>query len=347
MRVFVAMSGGVDSSVAAALLLEQGHEVTGVTMQLWESSDAENGCCSVDAVRDAKRVCGLLGIPHYTLNYRDVFERDVVDAYAQEYARGRTPSPCIVCNDRLKFSDLLSRVSLQGADALATGHYARIVRDDAGVPWLARGVDAEKDQSYFLYRLTRSQLEHVKFPVGALAKDEVRAFAERFGLPVAAKPESQDACFAPEGPVAVLARRAPAALVPGDIVDQSGTVIGRHDGIGRYTIGQRKGLGLAGGPWFVTAIDAEANRIVVGPEGADAVRRVVAGEVVWHGDPEADVEAQVRYRATPVAARASVDGQTLDVELASAVRGVAPGQAVVCYRADRVVGGGTILWTAS
>jgi tRNA-specific 2-thiouridylase len=341
------MSGGVDSSVAAALLLEQGHDVTGVTMQLWEASDAENGCCSVTAVRDARRVCDLLGIDHYTLNYRELFEREVVQAYAETYAAGRTPSPCIVCNDRLKFSDLLNRVSLQGAEALATGHYARVVRDQHGAPWLARGHDVLKDQSYFLYRLTPAQLEHVLFPVGEMDKAAVRAFAERLGLPVAEKRESQEACFAPEGPVSALERRAPAALRPGDIVDESGTVLGTHAGIGRYTIGQRKGLGLSGGPWFVVAIDAGANRVVVGPQGSDRVSTVDAEDVVWRGEAEALVDAQVRYRATPVAARVTAEEDQLRLELSEPVAGVAPGQAVVCYRQDRVLGGGTIAWTAS
>jgi len=197
-RVFVAMSGGVDSSVSAALLMEQGHDVTGVTMQLWPSGEEEGGCCSVSAVRDARRVCDLLGIAHYTLNFRDAFEREVVEPFAEEYAAGRTPNPCIVCNDRVKFADLLARVSAQGAEFLATGHYARVVRDESGTPWLARGCDADKDQSYFLYRMTTAQLEHVLFPVGELRKDEVRAVAERMGLHVAEKPDSQEICFDPE-----------------------------------------------------------------------------------------------------------------------------------------------------
>ncbi|TLM82786.1 MAG: tRNA 2-thiouridine(34) synthase MnmA, partial [Actinobacteria bacterium] len=245
-RVFVAMSGGVDSSVAAALLLEQGHDVTGVTMQLWPSSDDEGGCCSVSAVRDARRVCDLLGIPHYSLNYRDTFEREVVQPFADDYAAGRTPNPCIVRNDRVKFSDLLAKVMAQGAEYLATGHYARIVTREDGLRRLARGLDPAKDQSYFLYRLTDAQMAHTLFPVGELHKDDVRAIAGRFGLSVAEKPESQDICFAgADGYGAVVGARAPGAFTPGDIVHVDGRVVGRHVGLGRYTIGQRKALCVA------------------------------------------------------------------------------------------------------
>lgn len=343
-RVFVAMSGGVDSSVTAALLLEQGHDVTGVTMQLWPSSADEGGCCSVSAVRDARRVCDLLGIPHYTLNFRDAFEREVVTPFAEEYASGRTPNPCIVCNDRLKFSDLLARVSAQGADFLATGHYARIVHDEAGVPWLARGLDATKDQSYFLYRLTHTQLEHILFPVGELAKSTVRAYAERLGLHVAEKPDSQEVCFASAGEHAsVVAERRPQALVPGEIVDESGTVVGRHDGIARYTVGQRKGLGVSGPePSYVVSIDAEHNRVVIGPRSALRIERVEADDVIWHGPAEETVSAMVRYRMQPRGALARFDGSRLSVDFTEPLEAVAPGQAVVCYRGDVVIGGGTI-----
>ena len=340
-RVFVAMSGGVDSSVAAALLLEQGHDVTGVTMQLWPSSDEEGGCCSVSAIRDARRVCDLLGIPHYSLNYREIFEREVVKPYAEEYAAGRTPSPCIVCNDRLKFSDLLAKVAAQGAEFLATGHYARIVDVD-GSPRLARAADAAKDQSYFLYRLTQTQLAHVMFPVGELEKSQVRAMAERFGLSVAQKPESQDACFAAGGPTDVLSRLAPESLKPGEIVTEDGEVLGRHEGIGRYTIGQRKGLGLAGGPWFVTAIDPERGRVVVGAEESLEVPTLTASAPVWRGEPQMRVTAQVRYRMKPLPATATLTGDELRVTFDEPVRAVAPGQAVVCYADDIVVGGGVI-----
>lgn len=344
-RVFVAMSGGVDSSVAAALLLEEGHDVTGVTMQLWPSDDSETGCCSVSAVRDARRVCDLLGIPHYTLNYRDIFEREVVEPFAQEYATGRTPNPCIACNDRVKFADLLGKVSVQGAEFLATGHYARIERDKTGAPWLARGVDLAKDQSYFLYRLTRTQMEHVLFPVGGLRKDEVRGFAERFGLPVARKAESQDICFAgSDGYGEVLGRYAANALEPGDIVDFDGRKLGRHVGLGRYTVGQRKALCLSvPEPMYVVRLDAENNRVVVGPRSALAVTRVEASDVVWHGSAsETGVSAMARYRMEPGIADAQVAEDTLTVRFGEPVEGIAPGQALVCYRGDRVIGGGTI-----
>ena len=343
-RVFVAMSGGVDSSVSAALLLEQGHDVTGVTMQLWPSSDDEGGCCSVSAIRDARRVCDLLGIAHYTLNFREVFEREVVDTFAAEYAAGRTPNPCIVCNDVLKFAGLLAKVTAQGADFLATGHYARITRDAEGVPWLARAIDPTKDQSYFLYRLTRPQMEHVLFPVGELHKSAVREIAAEIGLAVAEKPDSQEVCFAPAGEHAGVVRaRHPEALVPGDIVDATGTAVGRHTGIAKYTVGQRKGLGIGGGePRYVLAVDVGKNQIVVGPRGALAVRDVTASDVVWHGEARESVNAMVRYRMQPVAAEASFNGSTLSVRLEQPVEAVAPGQAVVCYRDDVVLGGGVI-----
>lgn len=344
-RVFVAMSGGVDSSVAAALLLEQGHDVTGVTMQLWPSSDDEGGCCSVSAVRDARRVCDLLGIPHYALNFRDSFEREVVTPFAEEYAAGRTPNPCIVCNDRVKYADLLARVSAQGAEYLATGHYARIVRDASDMPWLARGLDPEKDQSYFLYRMTREQLERVRYPVGELTKPEVRAFAERLGLHVAEKPDSQETCFAPAGDYdRVVRERVPDAFRPGEIVDRAGSVLGRHEGLGGFTVGQRKGLGIggAGDPLYVVALDPQANRVVVGPREALDVRSVSASSVVWHGDAEERVTAAVRYRMSPRPAVARFDGNILTVDFDEPLTGVAPGQSVVCYREDIVVGGGVI-----
>ena len=343
-RVFVAMSGGVDSSVAAALLLEQGHDVTGVTMQLWPSSDDEGGCCSVSAVRDARRVCDLLGIPHYALNFRDAFEREIVGPFADEYAAGRTPNPCIVCNDRLKFSDLLAKVSLQGAEFLATGHYARIVRGEPGSPWLARGLDPGKDQSYFLYRLARQQMEHTLFPVGELHKSAVRVRAQELGLHVAQKPDSQEVCFASAGRHAdVVGERRPEALRPGDIVDLAGRVVGRHGGIGNYTVGQRKGLGIAAEePLYVVRVEPAENRVVIGPRSALAVTRIEATDIVWHAGASESVSAMVRYRMEACPATATVDGDRLHVTFANPIDGVALGQAVVCYRGDECLGGGTI-----
>jgi tRNA-specific 2-thiouridylase len=339
------MSGGVDSSVAAALLLEQGHDVTGVTMRLWPSDEDEDGCCAVNATHDAKRVCDLLGIAHYTVDYRSAFEREIVDAFADEYARGRTPNPCVECNVRLKFTELLAEVWSRGADYLATGHYARIVRDASGEAWLARGLDSDKDQSYFLYRLTAEQARRVLFPVGELRKSDVRSFARRLILPVAEKAESQEACFAADGDYlpAVRSRR-PEAFATGEIVDESGTVLGMHAGIPAYTVGQRKGLGIggAGDPLYVLALDAEANRIIVGPAsrlGTDSVR---AERVVWRGGPTESVMACVRYRMNAVPAVARFDGKTLDVAFESRLPGISPGQSVVCYRGDIVIGGGVI-----
>lgn len=348
-RVFVAMSGGVDSSVAAALLAKHGHDVTGVTMQLRPSSDDEGGCCSSSAVRDARRVCDLLGIPHYVLNFRDVFEREVVTPFATQYAEGRTPNPCIACNDRVKFADLLAKVSAQGADALATGHYARIVRASDGTPQLVRGVDSRKDQSYFLYRLTHPQMERVMFPVGGMSKDEVREIAARLTLPTATRVESQDICFAPAGEHrSVVAARAPQALCPGEIVDENGVVLGEHAGIAGYTIGQRKGIGVGGtgDPLYVVRIDAAQNRVVVGPRDALRVTEIDVRDAVWHVGDQEEADVMVRYRSRPVRARVNASQGRLLVRLDTAVEGVAPGQSVVCYDGDTVIGGGYV-WSAS
>lgn len=345
-RIFAAMSGGVDSSVTAALLLEQGHDVTGVTMQLWPSSDDAGGCCSVSAVRDARRVCDLLGIPHYTLNYREMFEREVVAPFADEYAAGRTPNPCLVCNDRLKFSDLLGKVALQGAEYLATGHYARISHDEDGTARLLRGLDPSKDQSYFLYRLTPAQMGATMFPVGELEKSQVRAIAQQIGLHVAEKPDSQEVCFAEAGEHAtVVAKLRPEALRPGVIELADGTVVGSHSGIAHYTVGQRKGLGVAAAePLYVVSIDAARNVVVAGSKSALAVHAITASDPVWRGALGADVHvtAVVRYRMRAVDAVARCEDDTLTVTFSEQLDGVAPGQAVVCYQDDECIGGGTI-----
>jgi tRNA-uridine 2-sulfurtransferase len=338
----VAMSGGVDSSVAAARLVERGHRVTGVTMQLLPEGEDPGTCCSTDAVRAARRVCDLLGIDHYTLNMRDVFQTEVVEPFVRTYAGGLTPNPCIVCNDRLKFAHLLSRARTHGADILATGHYARIVKAEDGTRWLHRGRDPEKDQSYFLYRLDEPAIDHVCFPLGDATKDEVRTEARTLGLPTAERQESQEICFAPRDAGSFVVSRWSAAGEPGPIVDERGTHLGTHLGIARYTIGQRKGLRIAGGPWFVSEIRAVDNEIVV-THGAPAPASTLELEdVVWRGGTPERVGAVVRYRATPIPASVRTVPAGVVVELDEPVAGVAPGQAVVCYVGDRVVGGGVV-----
>jgi tRNA-uridine 2-sulfurtransferase len=344
-RVFVAMSGGVDSSVAAALVVRAGHDVTGVTMQLWPSGDAEGGCCSIDATRGAKRVCDFLGIPHYTLNFRDFFESAVVGPFCDAYAAGRTPNPCIACNDIVKFEELWRRAALQDADFLATGHYARVVERD-GARWLRRGLDPSKDQSYFLYRMSANQLDRSLFPVGEMAKSDVRALAREIGLPTAERAESQEICFVPDDDVgAFLRQRRPEAFVAGDILDAGGATLGTHEGTPAFTIGQRRGLRIGGpdGRRYVTAIDAIARTVTVGGREDLRVSLVRAGDVAWRaadGTREADV--QVRYRARPVKATVSVRDGLMTAELAEPVEGVAAGQALVAYDGDVVIGGGTI-----
>jgi tRNA-specific 2-thiouridylase len=344
-RVFVAMSGGVDSSVAAALLVNEGHDVTGVTMRLLPGDDPVDGCCSLDGARSAKRVCDVLGIPHYTLEFADVFEREVIGPYCDEYAAGRTPNPCIVCNDRVKFSELMRRVALQDAEFLATGHYARIVRDAEGVSWLARGTDARKDQSYFLYRMTAEQLGRTLFPIGESTKAEVRRIAEQMGLPSAHRAESQETCFVPGDDVRAFVRqRRPDAFRAGDIVDTTGSVVGSHAGVPGLTVGQRRGLGVAGDRRvFVTGIDAAAATVTVAPRGSLLVTHVLADDPVWRCvGGEMRVTACVRYRGDGHPAAARLTDGILRVTTDSPIESPAPGQALVCYEGDRVVGGGVI-----
>lgn len=344
-RVFVAMSGGVDSSVAAARLVEAGHDVVGVTMQLLPSGDAEGGCCSTTTVRDARRTCDALGIPHYTLNVRDAFRREVVDDFCDEYANGRTPNPCIRCNDRIKFAELWRRARLQGAEFLATGHYARVARDGEGAPWLARGLDSAKDQSYFLYRMTPEQLERTLFPVGELTKSEVRGIARALALPAAAVRESQEVCFVPgdcDAASFVKAQR-PRAATPGPILDSSGRALGTHAGIAGYTVGQRRGLRIGGGtPLYVLGVDAGRNAVVAGPAESLDVREAVCRDAVWRGPADAPVDAQVRYRQQAVRALARFTGEQLLLRFRAPLRGVAPGQAAVCYKEGVVLGGGVV-----
>lgn len=347
------MSGGVDSAVAAALLVEQGYDVVGITLQLYDHGAATGrpgSCCAGDDIHDARRVAERLAIPHYVLDYEARFRAGVIDDFAAAYARGETPVPCVRCNQRIKFADLLATAVELGASALATGHYVER-RDGAAAPELWRGADPGRDQSYFLFQTTKDQLARLIFPLGRLGKDETRAIARRHRLPVAGKRDSQDICFVPDGKyAAVLARLAPEAMRPGPIVDEAGRVLGRHAGIGRFTVGQRRGLdlgGTGGEPLYVLRIEPETAQVVVGPRAALGCRRFPLTEVNWLGDGAAPgrarVEVKLRSAMAPVAATLALDGAgggeaILDAPYA----GVAPGQACVFYAGARLLGGGWI-----
>ena len=344
------MSGGVDSAVAAALLVEQGYEVIGVTLQLYDHGAAvgrSGTCCAGRDIADARRVAQTLGIPHYVLDYEARFRAAVIDDFADTYLAGETPVPCVRCNQRIKFLDLLDAARGLGADFLATGHYVQRIEGAAG-PELHRGADPARDQSYFLFATTPEQLARLRFPVGGMPKAETRARAERLGLPVAAKPDSQDICSVPSGDYATtIAKLRPGLEHGGDIVHVDGRVLGRHEGITHFTVGQRRGLGLGGGdPLFVVRLDAVANRVVVGPRSALAVRAFAVRELNWLGPniPAEGVRAEVRVRSTrmPVPATVFADGDGARVELALSEEGVAPGQACVVYQGSRVLGGGWI-----
>lgn len=352
-RVLVAMSGGVDSSLAAALLVEQGYECLGVTMQVWPSSlptqGPEQSCCGLGAVEDARAVAFRLGIPYYVLNFRETFSELVVEPFCRTYAEGRTPNPCILCNRDVKWRALLRKARDLGADYLATGHYARRGFDpDTGRFTLRRGLDPGKDQSYVLYNLTQEQLAATLFPLGGLRKRDVRRMAAERGLPVAEKAESQEICFVADGDYrSFLRAHAPEAARPGAIVDLSGREVGRHEGLAFYTVGQRKGLGLAGGPHYVVALDAGRNAVVVGREEDLYRSELVASDLNWVSIPAPEgpleVEARIRYRTTP--ARAQIvpqQGNQVRVRFREPQRAITPGQAVVFYQADLVLGGGTI-----
>jgi tRNA-specific 2-thiouridylase len=366
-RIVVAMSGGVDSSVAAALLAEQGHEVVGISMQLYDASGASGApgaegaagrgfgsCCSLDDLHDARRVAAAIGIPHYVLNFERQFDDHVVSNFVREYAAGRTPLPCARCNSDLKFATLASRASLLGADRVATGHYARVDRDPVtGRFRLRRGADPAKDQAYFLFSLTQAQLAAAVFPIGDRPKEAVREYARRRRLPVADKPDSQEICFVPDGDYAAfVSRRAPEAAAEGSIVDEQGRELGRHAGIHRFTVGQRKGLGLsarglaAPAPLYVLAVRPEERQVVVGPRPALERTRLTASGVNWIAEAPAGarrVTAQIRHRhpAAPATVRAADGGRAVVVFDAPQLA-VTPGQAVVFYDEDLVVGGGWI-----
>jgi tRNA-specific 2-thiouridylase len=354
MRVLVAMSGGVDSSTAAALLAAEGHEVVGVTMRVWDYSDASRGrsCCAPEDVEDARAAARRLGIPFYVANVEAAFRDRVVDRFVDDYVSGLTPNPCVACNTDVKFDWLLARARALGAK-LATGHYARVEeRREAGrVRFVLRAAaDAAKDQSYFLHGLGQDALGDVLFPVGALEKPAVRAAAARAGLPNAAKPDSQEICFVPGGDVpGFVALRAPSRVRPGEIVATDGTRLGRHDGVHGFTVGQRRGLGVPGpAPRYVVRIEAEAARVVVGTADEASRATFAVREVSWvaGGPPEGPIEARVKVRHRHVGVPARVTpapGAAATVVLAAPVRGVAPGQAAVFYAGDEVLGGGRIV----
>jgi tRNA-specific 2-thiouridylase len=352
-RIVVAMSGGVDSSVVAALLVEAGFDVIGVTLQLYDHGAAtgkKGACCAGRDVRDAAAVAAMLGIPHYVLDYEARFREAVIEDFAEGYRRGETPIPCIRCNERVKFRDLLAMAQDLGASALATGHYARRRIGPRG-PELHRAVDPARDQSYFLYRTTRAELDYLRFPLGDLPKDRTRALARDLALPVAAKPDSQDICFVPQGSyAAVVSRLRPEAGEPGDIVDRNGRVLGRHRGIAHFTVGQRKGLGIAGAePFYVLRIEPKRRRVVVGPKAALGDTRLSLGEVNWLCTPplaaaELAVAAKLRSSQTPIPAtlHAGAAAGNEAVLVLDAPTVAAPGQAAVLYDGDRVLGGGWI-----
>ena len=364
-RVVVAMSGGVDSSVTAAILAEAGYDVVGITLQLYDHGAAthrKGACCAGRDIHDARAVAERIGIPHYVLDYEDRFKEAVIDRFAESYVAGETPVPCVECNQSIKFHDLLQTARDLGAAVLATGHYVASRALPAGGRALYRAREVERDQSYFLFATTRAQLDLLRFPLGDRTKAETRDLAHRFGLSVADKQDSQDICFVPTGHYAdIIERLRPGAAGPGEIVDLDGRVLGRHDGIIHFTVGQRRGLGIAtGSPLYVARLDAAARRVVVGPRDALRTSRITLRDINWLGDGTIDEALQrhpevfVKVRSTrppaPAWLRGGVGGG-IDVELIAGEDGVSPGQACVLYDAAegqaRVLGGGVIAGTTA
>jgi tRNA-specific 2-thiouridylase len=367
-RVVAAMSGGVDSAVAAALLKEQGYDVVGVTMRLYDegqgrgsseagsrelgvNSDGEGsrGCCGGEGIRSAARAAAALGIPHYAWDFRDTFEREVIADFCSEYGRGRTPNPCLRCNSLVKFRYLLGRAQGLNAAVVATGHYARIVRDATGRWHLLRAVDASRDQSYFLYEMTQEQLGRVMMPLGGLCKSEVREWARRLGLPVAERPDSQEICFVPDDDYAgFLRRRRPELFRPGPVVDTAGRRLGGHQGLAAFTIGQRKGLGIAlGERMYVVRLDAEVNTVVLGRDEDCRHRVVEAGTLTWVAGAAPGTPCRVQARVRSQGQGSEVTLGALGPDRARVVFdepqwAPTPGQAVVFWNGDEVLGGGTI-----
>lgn len=354
-KVVVGMSGGVDSSVAAYLLKQQGYDVIGVTMEIWQKEDnckqeTEGGCCGLLAVEDAGRVAAKLGIPYYVMNFRDAFKKHVIDNFINEYMEGRTPNPCIVCNRKVKWEAMLKRSLDIGADYIATGHYSRVERLENGRYAVRRSVTEKKDQTYALYSLTQEQLKHTLMPVGEYTKDEIRDLAEKIGLNVASKPDSMEICFVPDKDYAgFIKKNTDRPVLQGDFVDTEGNVIGRHNGIINYTVGQRKGLNLAMGyPVFVTAIDQKTNRVVIG-NSEDVYTDRLKADRLNHMSEESFCEdkiyiGKIRYNHKGTRCKVRyIDNDTIECIFLEPVRAVTPGQSLVLYDGDYVAGGGVIL----
>lgn len=355
-RIVVAMSGGVDSSVTAALIKEQGYDTVGITLQLYDHgalTARKGACCAGQDIYDARRVADALGIPHYVLDYEQNFRAEVMDDFAESYLRGETPVPCIRCNQKVKFRDLLRTAKELGADALATGHYVRRVVGASGKAELHMAADPSRDQSYFLFATTQGQLDFLRFPLGELPKSETRHLAEKFGLPVAQKPDSQDICFVPDGDyAAVVAKLRPGVVEPGVIVDQDGNILGRHEGIIHFTIGQRRGINLgsrtgdANAPLYVIGLNATTRQVIVGPREALQTTRATIREINWLGDvlPAENLEVDVRLRSVQTPQPATINWNPADshaeITLHAPIYGIAPGQACVFYNDSRVFGGG-------